>query len=94
MIASATTTQTGTPPKAPNLQTEFVTRTAWKQAVLATLNILIAVVAIRFILLTAVAGAIVVAYITIQSPDPWRLGALAVYALTVVGPCVWLASRR
>jgi hypothetical protein len=88
--AAATTTTAPTPPKP---TAEYVHRAAWKAGVLATLNVLLAVIAIRFILLAAVAGAIVLTYITIQSPDPWRLGSLAIYALTVVGPCVWLSSR-
>ena len=92
LIAGATTTAP-TPPKPTPQQAEYIHRAAWKASVLATLNVLLAAVAIRFILLAAVAGAIILTYITIQSPDPWRLGSLAIYALTVVGPCVWLASR-
>ena len=94
LIQTATTTATPpTPPKPTPQQAEYIHRAAWKASVLATLNVLLAAVAIRFILLAAVAGAIILTYITIQSPDPWRLGSLAIYALTVVGPCVWLASR-
>lgn len=94
LIASATTTTAATPPKPNPQQAEYIHRAAWKAGVLGAINVLVAVIAARFILLAAVIGAIVVAYITIEAPDPWRLGALAVYAVTVVGPCVWLASRR
>jgi hypothetical protein len=78
----------------PNLQAEFVHRSAWKAGVLGTLNVLFAVIATRLILLVSVIGAIVLATIAVREPDPWRLGALAIYALVVVCPTVWLASRR
>ena len=101
LIAGATATTTApTPPNLAasgalgNRQGEYIHRAAWKAGVLGDLNVLVAVIAIRFILLAAVAGAIVLTYITVQTPDPWRLGALAIYALTIVWPCVWLASRK
>ena len=97
LIQTATTTQTGTPPKAPNLQTEFMTRTVWKQAVLATLNILITVVAVRLVLLVAVVGALYLARLALDVAAPVQTPALimlGVYCATVVLPLVWLASRR
>jgi hypothetical protein len=97
LIAGATaataTTTTPTPPKPTAQQAEYIHRAAWKASVLATLNVLLAVVAIRFALLVAIVGAIVLTYITIASPDPWRLAALGVYTALVVLPATWLASR-
>lgn len=61
---------------------------------MGALNVLVAVIAARFILLVAVVGAIWLTVIVTQSPDPYRLGLLAVYCGTVVLPMVWLASRR
>ena len=94
MIAGATATTTAqTPPKPTPQQAEYIHRAAWKAGVLGSLNVLVAVIAIRFILLAAVAGAIVLTYITIEAPDPWRLAALGVYMALVVLPATWLASR-
>ena len=94
MIASATAaTATTTAPTPPKLQAEYIHRAAWKASVMGSLNVLVAVVAIRFALLVAIVGAIVLTYITIASPDPWRLAALGVYTALVVLPATWLASR-
>jgi hypothetical protein len=71
-----------------------VTRSAWKAGVLGALNALFIVLAVRAILLVAVVGAIVLASAVMATPDPWRLGALGIYALVVVVPTVWLSSRR
>ena len=73
---------------------EFVHRASWKAGVLGAINVLVQVVAVRMIVLVAVSGGIVLASISLGSPDPWRLGVLAIYALAVVIPVVWLASRR
>jgi hypothetical protein len=78
----------------PPLQQEFVTRSAWRTGVLGALNALFVVLAIRLILLVATVGAIILATAVMASPDPWRLGALAIYTLVVVVPMVWLSSRR
>ena len=94
LIAPATTTTPPTPPKPNPQQAEYIHRAAWKAGVLGAINVLVAVVAIRLVLLVAVIGAIYVAMIAIQNPDPWRLGALAIYAVAVVVPTVWLSSRR
>jgi uncharacterized BrkB/YihY/UPF0761 family membrane protein len=91
--AAAATTTTATPPK-PNLQTEFQHRSAWKAGVLGAFNVLAIILAIRFTLLVSVIGAIILALAVERNPDPWRLGALAIYSLIVVLPTVWLASRK
>lgn len=75
-------------------ENEFVQRSVWKSAVLGALSGLALVLAARFVLLVAVAGAIALTFLVVASPDPWRLAALGVYALTVVMPAMWLASRR
>jgi hypothetical protein len=56
--------------------------------------VLIAVTAVRIIVLVAVGGGIVLTSTALSSPDPWRLGALAIYAIAVVVPVVWLAARH
>ena len=58
------------------------------------MNVVIAVLAVRLILLVCVCGAIALAYLALMQPDPYRLGALAIYAIAVVLPLVWLSSRR
>lgn len=95
LIQTATTTATPpTPPKPPPQQAEYIHRAGWKAGVLGAINVLVAVVAVRFALLLSIVGAIVLTYITIQTPDPWRLASLGVYAVVVVLPMVWLASRK
>jgi hypothetical protein len=62
--------------------------------VLGALNVIVLVTAVRLILLVCVCGAIGLAYLALEAPDPYRLGMLAIYTLLVVGPMVWLSSRR
>ena len=61
---------------------------------LGAINALTAILAVRLTLLVAVSGAVWLAYLTLQQPDPYRLGALGVYAAAVVLPLVLLAARR
>jgi hypothetical protein len=88
---STTTARTATPP---DLQQEFIQRSAWRAGVIGGLNIATAILAVRLILLVAVCGAIGVAYLVLKEPDPYRLAALGVYAAVVVVPLIWLAARR
>lgn len=82
-----------TPP--PNkAQQEYVHRVAWKASVMGTLNVLVAVIAVRAVLLVAVAGAVGLAAVAIRAPDPFKLGVLAIYGALVVLPSIWLSSRR
>lgn len=60
---------------------------------LGALNALFVIVAVRAILLVAIIGAIYLALTVIAAPDPWRLGALAIYAM-IVAALIWLSSRR
>jgi hypothetical protein len=62
--------------------------------VIGAVNVLIAVTAIRLTLLVAVCGAFSLAYLTVGSANPYELGILGIYTALVVGPLVWLASRR
>jgi len=61
--------------------------------VLGAVNVLTKVLAARLIVLVGVAGGIALAWLALSDPDPLRLGVLAIYAIFVVGPSVWLASR-
>ena len=88
-MTAATPPKLAAPPAA-----EFVHRAAWKAGVLGAVNVPLAVIAIRFILLVAVAGAIALSLLASQSTEPWRWIPAAVYAVTVVAPIVWLSSRR
>lgn len=83
-------------PTTPNPATPTISTPdhAYRAAVLASVNVLFAVLSIRFVLLLAVMGAIYLAALTVLAPDPWRLGALAIYAILVVAPTVWLAARQ
>ena len=78
----------------PDLQAEYIHRSAWKAGVMGALNVFTAILAVRLTLLVSVCGAISLAYLALQQPDPYRLGALGVYAVVVVVPLVWLAARR
>jgi hypothetical protein len=69
-------------------------RSAWKQAVMGTLNVLTIVLACRLILLVSVCGASVLAWLALQQPDPYRVGVLGVYGVLVVLPMTYLVSRR
>lgn len=104
LIAGATTTATAPPkPTGPwikdgvppvSRETEYVHRAAWKAGVLGALNVVVAVIAVRFILLVAVAGAVAATFLAMQAPDLFRCVAAAIYAITVVCPLIWLSSRR
>ena len=61
---------------------------------MGALTIVSAILAVRLTLLVSVCGAIALAYLALENPDPYRLGALAVYAGVVVVPLIWLAARR
>lgn len=84
--------ETATTPQRPS--PEYIHRAAWKAGVLGAINVLVLVTAIRMIVLVALIGDIVLTAMALNAPDPWRLGALAIYSLAVVVPVVWLASRR
>jgi hypothetical protein len=91
--STSPTTTTTTRLNQPELAREVVARGAWKQAVLGTLDVAIRVVAARLIVLVGTVGGIWLTWFALQEPDPYRLGALAIYGLGVFIPSVWLASR-
>jgi hypothetical protein len=94
---TTTATAAATPPDSSTpkqVTTEYIHRAAWKAGVLGALNLATAILAVRLTLLVSVGGAIGVAYLVLKEPDPYRLGALAVYAVVVVVPLIWLAARR
>lgn len=64
------------------------------KAVLDVLGALAAVLAIRVILTLAVVGAFELAYIALPKPGLMAVMIFLVYTATVLGPLVWLASRR
>ena len=78
----------------PALQQEVIYRKAWKAGIIGGLNVAALVLSARLILLIAVLGAIVLAWMSLQIHDPVRLAALGLYSLTVVLPLVWLAGLR
>jgi hypothetical protein len=78
----------------PNLQAEYVHRAAWKAGVLGAINVAVAVLAARLVVLVAVIGGIALTWLALAIPDPMRLGALGIYCVAVVIPCIWLAGRR
>lgn len=61
---------------------------------MGALNVAATILAARMILLVAVTGAIYLSWLSLAQPDIYRLACLAVYAVVVVVPLVWLASRR
>lgn len=73
---------------------EYQNRAAWRAGVMGALNVVAVVLAVRLVLLVAVAGAIFLTVVAVNFPDPMRLGALAIYAVAVVIPTIWLSSRR
>jgi hypothetical protein len=95
----AATAATISTPKAPTVsrETEYVHRAAWKAGVMGALNLLAVVLAVRLVLLVAVVGALWLAKIALDVPQPVQQAALimlAVYCVTVVLPMVWLSSRK
>ena len=61
---------------------------------IASLNVAAMILAVRLVLLLAVAGAVALALYALSNPDPMRLGVLAIYMLGSVIPLVWLSSRH
>ena len=59
----------------------------------AVFNVLAAVLAARFVLLLSVIGSFCLTLIAIGAPDPFKLGALAIYVFAVVIPLIVLSIR-
>ena len=80
------TTPTSTPQ-------QTIANDAWKKGFAGALNALALVLAIRMFVGIAVIGGIVLTWLALETADPLRLGALAIYCLGVMIPIVFLASR-
>ena len=93
LITSSQTAKTETA-LPPDIQQEFIARSAWKQGVLGSLNVISVILAVRLTLLLSVGGAIYLTYLALQGPDLYRLATLGIYAGVVIPSMVWLASRR
>ena len=86
MMTTTTTTN--------QLSPEYIHRAAWKAGVMAAINVAVVVVAVRMIVLVAVAGGIALTWLSLRVADPLHLVALGIYCVFVVVPAVWLASRK
>jgi hypothetical protein len=60
---------------------------------MGALAVVMAVLSLRLVVLVAVGGGIWLTMTALAEPDPFRLGALAIYGLAVVIPTIWLAGR-
>ena len=66
----------------------------WRAGVMGALNVLLVILSVRLTLLASVVGAFWLAYLAVLTADPYKLGVLGLYGALIVGPLVWLASRR
>jgi hypothetical protein len=66
-------------------------RAAWKAGLLGALSTATALLSQRLIVLVSTVGGIGLTYLGLHDPDAYKLGALAIYAVGVVLPVVWLA---
>ena len=79
-------------PDLPRSRSDFQTQVlATMTALMGTIGSLLAA---RLIMLLSTMGAFVLAYLTIQNPDPMRLAACLVYDIFVMGPLVYLTIRK
>jgi hypothetical protein len=81
-------------PQPNTVSNEFASRSAWKAGVLGTVNAFAVILAVRMTLLVSICGAIALALLVLEQPDPLKVASLGIYALVVVVPMVWLAARR
>jgi hypothetical protein len=66
---------------------------AWRAGFMGAMSAVALVVAVRMILLVAIAGAIGLAVI-FRDGSPYHLGLLAIYTGAVVVPMIWLSGRK
>jgi hypothetical protein len=64
---------------------------SYRTGMLAGINVLTAVLAVRMIVLVAVVGGIGLTFQALSAPDPLKVIALAVYGSLVVLPSIYLA---
>lgn len=93
-VTTTATSPTSSTPTTTDLNAELLTRYAWRQSVLGSLNVISQILAVRLVLLVAVAGAVFLSYLALAQGDVLRLGALAIYCAGVVAPIVVLSYRR
>ena len=61
---------------------------------MGALNVAVAILAVRLILLISIGGAITLAVMALGNAEPMRLAAVGIYTVTVVLPLVWLSGRH
>ena len=89
MIASSSPTST-----TPRDVAELQHRAVWKAGAIGALNVFTAILSLRLVVLVSIVGGIGLTWLCLQSPDPYRIGALFIYCGFVQCPVVWLASRK
>src|SRR5580692_9066695 len=84
-LIAANTPTTSSTPKVSRETAEFQHRAAWKAGVMGAMNLLAIVLAVRLVLLVAVIGALWLAKLALDVPQPVQQAALimlAVYCVT------------
>jgi uncharacterized membrane protein YhaH (DUF805 family) len=61
---------------------------------MGAVNVAAQVLSLRLLVLVAISGGIGLSFAALSTPDPFRLGALVIYGVTVVIPVIALAARR
>lgn len=79
------------PPPEPRV---VVRRAMPDREILAAMNGLGALLAVRVMLAAAVSGAFVLAYLAMKTPSIMAISVLVAYALTTVGPLTYLSTKR
>lgn len=64
------------------------------EQMIAVIQALSAVLAVRVIMALAVVGAFVLAVFCVIDPKPAAIAVFGIYTVSVLGPLVWLAQRR
>lgn len=82
------------PPDLTAIERELGNRAAWKHGIIASINVVAAILAARLIFLLSVVGAFILAWRALTGGQTMQLGAVGLYAAAVVLPACWLASRR
>ena len=74
------------------IRQEQIRQASYKAAFVGTMNAIALVLTARLIVLISVLGAGWLTWVTLQSPDPYKLIALGIYCVGVVGGAVFLAA--
>lgn len=89
-----TAAETGTVPPAPVRVRTVVKRAMPDREILAAMNGLGALLAVRLMLALAVIGAFYLAWMAMTKPSLMAISVLAAYAITTVGPLTYLSTKR